>query len=77
MIICLLAVLGMYSCKKDYTCQCDISVVQSDGTPVFTNTEIITINHTKERAEIRCKAYERTDISAQGDVTTFTCAIAD
>lgn len=63
-VVAVLSVFALASCKKDYTCECEISGDTISGT----YTEVI--NDTKKKAEEKCDSY---DESANGQ--TIECEI--
>ena len=51
------ALLGLASCKKDYTCECTITTdLTSIGLTKNTQTVSTTINETKSKATTACEA---------------------
>ena len=61
-------VLGMTSCKKDYTCTCTVD------TAGITATASTTINDTKKNAEEACEAGNSSTTLA-GITTSTTCTL--
>lgn len=51
-----IALLGLASCKKDYTCECKLHVIDSEGN-IYTGTPIITnlSSITRNKATSDCK----------------------
>lgn len=57
-VLSLSLIAGLTSCKKDYTCACDVKYVV-DGKVVNTTTSRATVTATKEDdAKNQCKYYE-------------------
>lgn len=73
-IISTLAILtvALASCKKDYTCSCQLSVL---GQPLADPTTE-TINDSKKKAEKECEDKSAT-ITIQGIPATNDCKIID
>ncbi len=59
-VVVAVAVLGLASCKKDYTCEC---VGSSNGVKVEGSATSVTINDTKANATDQC---DKGDVSVNG-----------
>lgn len=57
MLVGAVAILGLASCKKDYTCECTITTdMSSVNMGKSTSTVSSTINETKSKATTACEA---------------------
>lgn len=61
-IVLFLAVcsLGLFSCKKDYVCECTLSG-SSGGVTITGYSETTTIKDTKKKAKEKCEAKSEED----------------
>lgn len=65
------ALLGLASCKKDYTCECTVSTdMTSIGGEKSSSTMSTTIHDTKSKATTACEA-----ASASSTYSKSTCVI--
>lgn len=66
------ALLGLASCKKDYTCTCTTTAEGPQGT--VTSSASATINDTKKNAETSCDEGDATS-TAGGYTSTVECTL--
>lgn len=77
LLVPVVAIVAMSSCKKDYVCSCTTTTVYDS----FSSYEIgqdIDIKATSKNAEGNCKSYEDQQIALWGDpeaVNTSVCKI--
>ncbi|MFT5777450.1 MAG: hypothetical protein ACI837_000382 [Crocinitomicaceae bacterium] len=67
--IAVMAVFGLISCKKNYTCEC--TIVASGETTYG----MLTFNDTKKNATAECDSLNQTTDFGNGQVSTTVCSI--
>ena len=68
-----LAVLGLSSCSKDYTCTCTTRVTDAGGAVISTNSSATVLNGTKGTVEETCDNGDAQS-SSGGFTTTIECS---
>ncbi len=68
-----LAVLGLSSCSKDYTCTCTTRVTDAGGSVISSNSSASVLNGTKGKVEEECDKGDAQS-SSGGFTTTIDCS---
>jgi len=73
---CAVLAVGFTSCKKEYKCECSVSVTDQNGNevPGMSNSASYTFKDTKSKAKDACDGKSVTS-EAGGMKATYKCAI--
>ena len=67
--LALLLTLGLTSCKKEFTCECQKIRTDDQGNTTTTQDGVYTYKDTRVRAESKCADREGTGTDIMGDYT--------